>query len=96
MSSTEQLIALTGRLILPVNFPTYPEMSLKHCQCTISCDLRTFVISRLLIFQTYVANILLAVNPYKDMRQLYSADVIKKYQGKSLGTLPPHVFAIGE
>ena len=43
-----------------------------------------------------MANILLAVNPYKDMRQLYSADVIKKYQGKSLGTLPPHVFAIGE
>ncbi|XP_043204148.1 unconventional myosin-VI-like isoform X1 [Amphibalanus amphitrite] len=45
---------------------------------------------------TYVANILLAVNPYKDMRQLYSSEVIKKYQGKSLGTLPPHVFAIAD
>ncbi|XP_037079769.1 unconventional myosin-VI-like [Pollicipes pollicipes] len=44
----------------------------------------------------YVANILLAVNPYKEMRQLYSPDVIKQYQGKSLGTLPPHVFAIAD
>lgn len=44
---------------------------------------------------TYVANILIAVNPYFEIRNLYSKDVIRKYQGKSLGTLPPHVFAIG-
>ncbi|XP_006813001.1 unconventional myosin-VI-like [Saccoglossus kowalevskii] len=45
---------------------------------------------------TYVANILIAVNPYCEMPQLYSKETIKKYQGKSLGVLPPHVFAIAD
>ena len=45
--------------------------------------------------QTYVANILLAVNPYHVMKGLYSSETIRKYTGKSLGVLPPHVFAIG-
>lgn len=45
---------------------------------------------------TYVANILIAVNPYFEIKGLYSKEAIKKYQGKSLGTLPPHVFAIGK
>ncbi|GAB1294480.1 Unconventional myosin-6 [Apodemus speciosus] len=43
---------------------------------------------------TYVANILIAVNPYFDIPKIYSSDTIKSYQGKSLGTMPPHVFAI--
>lgn len=47
------------------------------------------------ILQTYVANILIAVNPYKEIRDLYSDGTIVKYKGKSLGELPPHVFAIG-
>ena len=46
-------------------------------------------------FQTYVANILIAVNPYYEIPNLYSSQTIKTYQGKSLGTMPPHVFAIG-
>ncbi|KAM9315750.1 unconventional myosin-VI isoform 2-T2 [Gastrophryne carolinensis] len=45
---------------------------------------------------TYVANILIAVNPYFDVPKLYSSDIIKQYQGKSLGTLPPHVYAIAD
>ncbi|XP_029349204.1 myosin VIb isoform X1 [Echeneis naucrates] len=45
---------------------------------------------------TYVANILIAVNPYYDIPKLYSPDTIKSYQGKSLGTLPPHVYAIAD
>jgi myosin-6 len=45
---------------------------------------------------TYVANILLAVNPYHDMKGLYSTATIRKYTGKSLGVLPPHVFAIAD
>ena len=48
------------------------------------------------IFQTYVANILLAVNPYHEVKDLYSKEKIKQYHGKSLGVLPPHVFAIGK
>uniref|UniRef100_A0A8D3BFG7 Unconventional myosin-VI n=1 Tax=Scophthalmus maximus TaxID=52904 RepID=A0A8D3BFG7_SCOMX len=45
---------------------------------------------------TYVANILIAVNPYYDIPKLYGPDTIKSYQGKSLGTLPPHVYAIAD
>ncbi|XP_075058764.1 unconventional myosin-VI isoform X8 [Mixophyes fleayi] len=45
---------------------------------------------------TYVANILIAVNPYFDVPHLYTSEFIKKYHGKSLGTLPPHVYAIAD
>lgn len=45
---------------------------------------------------TYVANILIAVNPYADISHLYSKDTIMKYKGKSIGQLPPHVFAIAD
>ncbi|XP_065339077.1 myosin heavy chain 95F isoform X1 [Cloeon dipterum] len=45
---------------------------------------------------TYVANILIAVNPYTELKGLYSSETIKKYKGKSLGTMPPHVFAIAD
>lgn len=45
---------------------------------------------------TYVANILIAVNPYKEIKQLYTPATIKQYNGKSLGELPPHVFAIAD
>ncbi|XP_053566433.1 unconventional myosin-VI isoform X3 [Bombina bombina] len=45
---------------------------------------------------TYVANILIAVNPYFDLPKLYSSECIKQYQGRSLGTLAPHVYAIAD
>eukprot|EP00069_Balaena_mysticetus_P012974 bmy_07882T0 len=45
---------------------------------------------------TYVANILIAVNPYFDIPKIYSSETVKSYQGKSLGTMPPHVFAIAD
>ncbi|VDM36765.1 unnamed protein product [Toxocara canis] len=45
---------------------------------------------------TYIANILISINPYEQIRDLYSSTTIKKYQGKSLGQLPPHIFAIAD
>ncbi len=54
-----------------------------------------FCLIFLFIFQTYVANILIAINPYKELQGRYNVDTIKKYNGKSLGVMPPHVFAIG-
>ncbi|KAK2586695.1 hypothetical protein KPH14_011736 [Odynerus spinipes] len=45
---------------------------------------------------TYVANILIAVNPYCEVKNLYSPETIKAYKGKSLGETPPHVFAIAD
>ncbi|KAE9550793.1 hypothetical protein FO519_005996 [Halicephalobus sp. NKZ332] len=46
--------------------------------------------------KTYVANILISINPYEQIPDLYSAKTIKTYMGKSLGTMPPHVFAIAD
>ena len=46
--------------------------------------------------QTFTANILIAVNPYFEIPDLYTSATIKKYRGKSLGTIPPHVYAIGK
>lgn len=43
-----------------------------------------------------MANILIAINPYRELKELYSSKTLKQYQGKSLGVLPPHVFAIGD
>ncbi|UXI22000.1 hypothetical protein NH340_JMT07943 [Sarcoptes scabiei] len=46
---------------------------------------------------TYVANILIALNPYCDLReQYYSTKILRSYQGKSLGKMSPHVFAIAD
>lgn len=39
-------------------------------------------------FQTYTGSILVAVNPYK-MYGMYGLDMVKKYEGQILGTLPP-------
>lgn len=38
---------------------------------------------------------LITVNPNEDCDELYTDDMIDEYKGKSLGELPPHVFAIG-
>jgi len=40
---------------------------------------------------TYVANILVAINPYFDIKDLYSPKTIKSYHGKSLGTMPSEI-----
>lgn len=45
---------------------------------------------------TYTANILIAINPYCVIPNLYSSQTIQAYRGRSLGTMPPHVFAIGD
>ncbi|KAK9747364.1 Myosin head (motor domain) [Popillia japonica] len=45
---------------------------------------------------SYVANILIAINPYIEIAEMYTPETIKKYQGKSLGQQPPHVFAIAD
>jgi len=39
---------------------------------------------------------LIAINPYHDLPDVYSKKAMQNYKGKSLGMLPPHVFAIGK
>lgn len=39
---------------------------------------------------------MIAVNPYKEIKNLYSKATIKNYNGKSIGEMPPHVYAIAD
>jgi myosin-15 len=48
----------------------------------------TLLIYYLNLLQTYTGSILVAVNPYK-MFDIYGLDMVKKYEGQILGTLPP-------
>lgn len=45
---------------------------------------------------TFTANILIAINPYFEIPELYTSATIKTYRGRSLGTIPPHVYAIAD
>ncbi|CAB4004449.1 unconventional myosin-XV-like, partial [Paramuricea clavata] len=46
------------------------------------------------LIYTYIGQILMSVNPYK-MFDIYGLDKVKEYEGKPIGELPPHIFAIG-
>jgi Myosin head (motor domain)/TerD domain/C2 domain/IQ calmodulin-binding motif len=45
---------------------------------------------------TYTGSILVAINPFKSIENLYSTETQKRYVGKRIGTIDPHVFAIAE
>jgi hypothetical protein len=45
--------------------------------------------------QTYIGDILVAVNPFRTI-DLYNADESKKYRGCLRTALPPHIFAISD
>ncbi|CAJ0573639.1 unnamed protein product, partial [Mesorhabditis spiculigera] len=44
--------------------------------------------------ETYVANMLISINPYAEVPGLYSTETMASYSGKSIGQQPPHVYAI--
>ncbi|KAK9068732.1 hypothetical protein SSX86_012847 [Deinandra increscens subsp. villosa] len=45
---------------------------------------------------TYTGNILIAVNPFKRIPNLYEKTVMEKYKGVALGELTPHPYAIAD
>lgn len=46
--------------------------------------------------QTYVAKVLIAINPFKHMSGLYSEEKIKNYRDDLSDELTPHLYAIGK
>lgn len=47
------------------------------------------------IIYTYIGQVLVSVNPYKDLG-LYTAELLEKYRNVNFYEVPPHVFAITE
>lgn len=45
---------------------------------------------------TYTAGVLLAVNPYKQIESLYTAETMREYRGKSPSAMAPHPYAIAD
>lgn len=48
------------------------------------------------IIYTYIGHVLIAVNPYKLIEQLYTERTLKDYRGKYQYELPPHVYSIAD
>jgi len=47
------------------------------------------------LFQTYIAHVLISVNPFRDLG-IYTPAILSSYRGKNRLEVPPHVFAIAE
>lgn len=45
---------------------------------------------------TYTGSILIAVNPFASMPHLYGPHMMEQYQGRNLGDLSPHVYAVAD
>ncbi|KAL5796564.1 hypothetical protein ACOSQ2_001384 [Xanthoceras sorbifolium] len=45
---------------------------------------------------TYTGNILIAVNPFQGLPNLYDTHMMEKYKGAPFGELSPHVFAVAD
>uniref|UniRef100_A0A0K0ECP3 Myosin motor domain-containing protein n=1 Tax=Strongyloides stercoralis TaxID=6248 RepID=A0A0K0ECP3_STRER len=43
---------------------------------------------------TYISNILIAINPYKQVPDLYTEEIKMKYHSKSFSSLPAHIYSI--
>ena len=46
------------------------------------------------LVQSCPGSILVAVNPYR-LFDIYGVEIVREYENQILGTLPPHLFAIG-
>lgn len=47
------------------------------------------------MFQTYVAKVLIAINPYHKIDGMYSKQKFEAYHNDTKDELPPHLFSIG-
>ena len=75
-----------------------PPLSLSprlHCLfCFVSLHSVVFVTRLCCVRSLLQGSILVAVNPYRYFN-IYGVEDVRRYEGKLLGTQPPHIFAIG-
>jgi len=48
------------------------------------------------LIYTYIGHVLISVNPYKQINNLYTERTLKDYRGKYRYELPPHVYALAD
>jgi len=48
------------------------------------------------LIYTHIGNVLLSVNPFKEIRDLYSEQQIGQYRGRAIFENPPHIFGLAE
>lgn len=49
------------------------------------------IIIEIIDFKTYIGQVLIAVNPYKEIPNFYSEDVMQEYRKKYFFQAPPHM-----
>lgn len=63
---------------------------------SISIKLRNTLNNQLFRLQTYVAKVLIAINPFKHINDLYSEEIVNNYRNDQNDELPPHLYSIGK
>jgi myosin-1 len=48
------------------------------------------------IIYTYIGHVLISVNPFKSINNLYSEQTLQDYRGKYRYEMPPHVFSLAD
>lgn len=48
------------------------------------------------VIYTYIGNVLISVNPFRNIKDLYSERLLKDYRGKYPWEMPPHVYSLSD
>lgn len=65
---------------------------------SIVCEInfRSTKFKHVFIFKCLVGKVLIAVNPYKQIQDLYAAENVLKYRNDVVENLPAHIYLLGK